>query len=106
MLIFNIIGHAYWSTNQDHSLISLRPSPFGQRQPAIPTAKSITIARIATPFSVHKRYQGLFHNSLKSYFGLARRLVKANDVLALPLSSQPEFRIPTDDGDIDDWYVC
>ncbi|XP_006458394.1 hypothetical protein AGABI2DRAFT_216898 [Agaricus bisporus var. bisporus H97] len=102
-LIFNIIGNASWSIDQDHSLVSLRPSPFGQRQPSIPTAKSITIARISTPFSVHRKYQGPFHSSLKSYFSSARQLVKANDILALSLSSQPEFRVPADDEEEDDW---
>ena len=63
----------------------LRPSPFGHRQPAMPTAKSVTIARIASPFSINKKYQTISFNALKSYFAATKRVVKTNDVIALSL---------------------
>lgn len=108
ILLSNIIGSSGWGIDQEYSRISLRPSPFGQRQPAIPTAKSVTIARIANPFSIHRRYQTSSHNSLKSYFGSTKRLVKANDIIAVSLNAQTEPSAPgDDDGENhgDEWYA-
>jgi peroxin-6 len=55
--------------------------------PAIPTAKSVTIARVASPVSINRRYQTAFLDSLKNYLASAKRLVKANDFIAIPLCS-------------------
>jgi peroxin-6 len=99
VLLSNILGSSQWNTTDDQTpRISLRPSPFGQRQPAIPTAKSVTIARIASPYSIHKKYQTASLNSLKSYFAATKRLVKANDVIALSLYTKPKSSLYDGDG--------
>lgn len=63
--------------------ISLRASPFGSRQPVIPTARTVTVARVASPISLDRTYQYLFLRSLKSYFGVKKRLVKRGDLIAI-----------------------
>jgi peroxin-6 len=50
--------------------VLLGASPFGSRQPAIPTARSVTVARVASPISTDRTYQPLFLRSLKNYFGV------------------------------------
>ena len=87
VLLFNIIGYPEQNDDKKMHQLMLRPSPFGHRQPAIPTAKSVTIAKIASPFSINKKYQVASLNALKSYFAATKRLVKANDVIALSLYS-------------------
>ncbi|KAH8829712.1 AAA-domain-containing protein [Flagelloscypha sp. PMI_526] len=67
-------------------LLTLVSSPFGSTTPPIPTAKSITIARIASPISTQKRYQSNFLSALKNYFDGFKRLVKSGDILALSVS--------------------
>ncbi|TFK42849.1 P-loop containing nucleoside triphosphate hydrolase protein [Crucibulum laeve] len=71
----------------DTKRLCLYPSPFGPREPVIPTARSITIARIATPLSINRTYQHLFLNCLKTYFNKAKRLVKKGDIVCLSLDT-------------------
>ncbi|KAF9451245.1 AAA-domain-containing protein [Macrolepiota fuliginosa MF-IS2] len=103
ILLSNIIGAPQWNTNGPTPRISLRSSPFGRHQPAIPTAKSVTIARIATPFSINRRYQASSLSSLKSYFASTKRLVQPNDIIALSLNTNPES--DRQDGDTEEDHV-
>lgn len=48
-------------------------------------ARSITLARIASPISVQKRYQPLVLSALKEYFQNSSRLLKKGDIIALPI---------------------
>lgn len=66
--------------------IVLRVSPYGTRDPGVSTAKSITLARVASPFSVHRRYEPLFIDALHEYFGSSKRLVKSGDVIPLKIN--------------------
>ena len=66
-----------------NTTIRLRSSPFGSRRPAIPTAKSLTIARIASPFSMDRAYQTAIFRALERYFKETIRLVKQGDIVAL-----------------------
>ncbi|KAI0948498.1 hypothetical protein AcV7_009223 [Taiwanofungus camphoratus] len=67
--------------------VLLRSSPFGSRSPTIPMARSITIARVASPFSTDRAYQPLFLRALQDYFQGATRLVKPGDVIAVKIDS-------------------
>lgn len=67
--------------------IHIRSSPFGSFTPAIPTARSINIARIASPISANRQYQHLFIESLKAYFDGTKRLVKPGDLLAISIDT-------------------
>ncbi|KAJ7043376.1 AAA-domain-containing protein [Mycena alexandri] len=69
------------------STLSLHPSPFGSRQPTVPTAKAVTIARVTSPISVDRTYQPAFLGSLKAYFSNSKRLVKQGDLIAIGLNS-------------------
>ncbi|KAK7023801.1 peroxisomal biogenesis factor 6, partial [Favolaschia claudopus] len=75
--------------------LSLHPSPFGSGQPAIPTAKAITIARVASPISVDRAYQPSFLRSLKAYFNGSKRLIKNGDIIAVPVDTDS----PSDDNE-------
>ncbi|KIJ27843.1 hypothetical protein M422DRAFT_235875 [Sphaerobolus stellatus SS14] len=65
--------------------ISIRPSVFGSRSPTIPVARSVAVARVASPYSNDKTYQPFFLNALKDYFEGKKRLVKKGDLIAVPL---------------------
>ncbi|KAJ7067729.1 AAA-domain-containing protein [Mycena belliarum] len=63
------------------------PSPFGSGYPGIPTARAVTIARIASPVSVDRTYQGSFLRALKKYFNDSKRLVKQGDLIAVAINT-------------------
>ncbi|KAJ7470448.1 P-loop containing nucleoside triphosphate hydrolase protein [Mycena latifolia] len=63
------------------------PGPFGSGKPVIPTAKAVTIARVASPVSVDRAYQPSFLRSLKSYFNDSKRLVKQGDLIAVGINT-------------------
>ncbi|KAI0831786.1 AAA-domain-containing protein [Trametes gibbosa] len=67
--------------------VCIRPSPFGSRRPTIPTAKTVTIARVASPFSTDRTYQPLFLQALQSYFKDTTRLAKQGDVIAVGINT-------------------
>ncbi|KAJ6547239.1 AAA-domain-containing protein [Mycena capillaripes] len=67
--------------------LSLRASPFGSGRPAIPTAKAVTVARVASPISVDRTYQPSFLRSLKVYFRDSKRLVKHGDLIAVGVNT-------------------
>ncbi|KAG0705248.1 AAA-domain-containing protein [Suillus ampliporus] len=62
-------------------LVWIRPSPFGNRQPAIPVARSLTLSRIASPFSTGRKFESLFLQEIQSYFSSCKRLVKPGDLI-------------------------
>lgn len=67
--------------------IHLLPSPFGSYQPPIPTARTLIVARVASPLSINRAYQDLFLSSLKGYFEVTRRLIKRGDVIGVPIDT-------------------
>ncbi|KAG6878747.1 hypothetical protein C0993_008046 [Termitomyces sp. T159_Od127] len=69
------------------NVLCIRSSPFGSRQPAVPNAQSLTIARVASPVSTSRTYQPLFLKALKVYFDSTKRLVKQGDIIAVPIDT-------------------
>ncbi|KAJ7093066.1 AAA-domain-containing protein [Mycena epipterygia] len=67
--------------------LSLHSSPFGSGRPVIPTARAVTIARVASPVSVDRAYQSSFLRSLKNYFNDSKRLVKHGDLIAVGINT-------------------
>ncbi len=67
--------------------ITLHPVCFGGPEPPVPTARSITIARIASPSTINKTYQHLFLHSLKKYFEFRPRLVHYGDTITISLDT-------------------
>ncbi|OJA08223.1 hypothetical protein AZE42_09390 [Rhizopogon vesiculosus] len=63
------------------SLVWICPSPFGDRQPTIPVALTLTLSRIASPFSTGRKFEALFLKEIQSYFSSCKRLVKAGDLI-------------------------
>ncbi|RDX45475.1 AAA-domain-containing protein [Lentinus brumalis] len=83
-LLFNIDPENRSASNFE---ITLRPSPFGSRRPTIPVAKTVTIARVGSPFSMDRAYQPLFLQALQDYFKRATRLVKQGDVITVGINT-------------------
>ncbi|OCH95204.1 AAA-domain-containing protein [Obba rivulosa] len=65
----------------------LRSSPFGSHRPAIPIARAITIARVASPFSTDRAYQPLFLRALQQYLKGTTRLMKQGDIIAVKINT-------------------
>lgn len=68
--------------------ISIRSSLFESRSPPIPTARVVTVARVASPLSNDRAYQPFFLHALKDYFDKQKRLVKKGDVIAIGLQTE------------------
>lgn len=101
LLLHNILSDGGEFGPQAPSSIYIRPSPFGSANPPIPIARSITIARVASPNSINRQYQSLFLHSLRRYFDAGKRLVKQNDIIAvsIDIDSSRWFEEIDDDGD-------
>ncbi|KDE02293.1 hypothetical protein MVLG_07138 [Microbotryum lychnidis-dioicae p1A1 Lamole] len=52
-------------------------------QTSFPLASSVTVARVASPRSVHRVYQSLFLDGLKGLFKDRQRILKKGDVIAV-----------------------
>jgi peroxin-6 len=79
MLIYNL------TTDSDAVLpeLSIQPCPFGQRPPPIPTAQSVTVAKVASPVTTQRKYQPILLRALRKYFDGKRRLLKKGDFIAV-----------------------
>lgn len=81
----------------DDAKVQLRASPFGAGPPVIPTAKTATLARIASPASMDRSHQKSFLQSLKRYFAGTKRIVKKGDLIAVGISTEPVFDVVDDE---------
>ncbi|GAA5840290.1 hypothetical protein JCM11251_006686 [Rhodosporidiobolus azoricus] len=85
-LLLNLLGPASFSSAPTPSiLLHSAPSVSPTLPPPLPTASSLTLARLASPHSVNKLYQPLFLDGLKEYFSSRRRVVKRGDVIAVAI---------------------
>ncbi|KII88818.1 hypothetical protein PLICRDRAFT_42057 [Plicaturopsis crispa FD-325 SS-3] len=75
----------------------IRGSPFGSRQPTIPVARNVTVARVASPFAVDRQYQPLFLQALKTHLDGMKRLMKQGDLLAVGIDTDSVRRLETED---------
>jgi peroxin-6 len=100
LLLHNILSDGGEFGPRAPSSIYIRPSPFGAN-PSIPVARSVTIARVASPNSINRQYQSLFLHSLRRYFDAGKRLVKQNDIIAvsIDIDSSRWLEGIDDDGD-------
>ncbi|GAA5889484.1 hypothetical protein JCM5296_005959 [Sporobolomyces johnsonii] len=82
-LLHNLLSPLF-SSNLPSSLI-LHPAPQLSSivPPSLPTASSVTLARLASPHSVNKLYQPLFLEGLKEHFQGRRRVIRKGDVVAI-----------------------
>ncbi len=71
--------------------VHLSPIPSSNRTPPLPVAKSIMLARIASPHSVESRYENQFSAGLRDHFEdekrPIRRILRRGDVVAVPIDS-------------------
>ena len=71
--------------------------------PRIPTARMITIARVASSISTDRTFQSSFLHSLHAYFLAQRRLVKRDDVVGLSINTD-DMREPPDTSIFDNGF--
>ncbi|KAJ8515523.1 hypothetical protein ONZ45_g7081 [Pleurotus djamor] len=88
VLLYNL-SHNFNYIQEELYLLS---SPFGSTEPNIPTAKSVTIARVATPISTDRTFQPLFLHALKRYFEGKKRVVKEGDIISLAIDTDLAWR--------------
>ncbi|KAJ3503046.1 hypothetical protein NLJ89_g8610 [Agrocybe chaxingu] len=98
LLLRNLFGDEGNALTDKHPLVHIRPSPFGSLDPPIPTARSITIARVASPISISRQYERLFLDSLKAYFEAGKRLMKQGDLFAVSLDTDQSRWFSDDPG--------
>ncbi|TIA91403.1 hypothetical protein E3P99_01068 [Wallemia hederae] len=102
-------GSAYLSSQLLFNLASGRRSHDSKvtlksiNQPIIPTASSVTIARISSPISLNKHYQDRFYKALHNHFIAQPRLYKRGDVIGVDISDElvdkPRFEEDGEEGD-------
>ncbi|KAI0747694.1 AAA-domain-containing protein [Daedaleopsis nitida] len=88
-LLYNIHPQSAFDRKPE---VTLRPSPFGSGRPTVPTAKTVTIARVASAFSTDRAYQPLFLQALQDYFKRTTRLVKQGDVIGVGIDTDTLLR--------------
>ncbi|KAI0792948.1 P-loop containing nucleoside triphosphate hydrolase protein [Abortiporus biennis] len=86
-LLFNIVKQASQSIQSRHDRIAIRPTPFGSRRPPAPIARSITVARVASPITTDRSFEDLFVRALTRHFQVSPRLLKRGDIVSLPLNT-------------------
>lgn len=82
-----LLLHNLSTGHSNPQFLAVRKCPFGQKKPPTPVARSVTLARIASPISVQKRYQPLVLKALREYFQVAKRVLKNGDMVAMPIST-------------------
>lgn len=90
----HLSGHAYaplillrnifHEISIEDSELHLQACP-GGLPPSIPTAKTVTVARVASRVSTNRIYQQMLLQSLKDYFDRSKRLISQGDLLAVPV---------------------
>ena len=103
LLLHNILSNGGEFGPRAPSSIYIRPSPFGSANPPIPVARSVTIARVASPNSTNLQYQSLFLHSLRRHFDAEKRLVKQNDIIAVSIDIDSSRWLGKVDDDGDQW---
>lgn len=103
--------------------IYVMPTSFGARQPTLPIAKTMTLARVATSEGMDKRYERSWLKGLQDAFasdtgnikeGVDSRLIKRGDIIPVPVwidrpleaDEGPDSETDTDsDGEESGWTI-
>jgi peroxin-6 len=64
--------------------------------------RTLSVARVASPFSTDRAYQALFLRALKQYFEGAKRLVKQGDMIAVGIDTDALRRLHDNEATTDD----
>ena len=80
----------------------IRASSFGSGPLDIPVVRTLSVARVASPFSTDRTYQALFLLALKQHFQGAKRLVKQGDIIAVGIDTDALRRLRSNEATSDD----
>lgn len=69
--------------------VSIIASSFGPLLPPLPTARSVTVAKVASPPSWANHYGSSLFTGLRKYFQVSLRLIKRGDLLIIPAEIDP-----------------
>ena len=69
--------------------VSIVASSFGPLPPPLPTARSVTVAQIASPPGLANHYGSSLLSGLRKYFQTSLRLIKRGDLLIIPAETDP-----------------
>lgn len=69
--------------------VSIIASSFGPLLPPLPTARSVTVAEIASPPRLANHYGPSLLTGLRKYFRASLRLIKRGDLLIIPTEIDP-----------------
>ncbi|WAR60002.1 hypothetical protein PtB15_11B643 [Puccinia triticina] len=95
VLLLNLLGTVSYSAAL-RAFDLERPAPLNAlpaglpfyRQPALPTIRSLTLARLASPQALTKSYQPAFLRALKKYFEQKPRVLRDGDVIAIAIDGE------------------
>ncbi|EJD02070.1 AAA-domain-containing protein [Fomitiporia mediterranea MF3/22] len=79
--------------------LPIRASPFGTGPPSIPIARTVTLARIASPLSLDKTGHSIALKALKAKLGASKCLAKEGDIIAVTVGMDDTIEL---DESIDD----
>jgi hypothetical protein len=68
-------------------MLWLRGLPVGMGEPFIPTASTVTLAIVASPFSSEEPYQSIFIKALRSTLEKSKHLVKTGDIISVGIDT-------------------
>lgn len=71
--------------------VTLSPTPHGSIPPTVPTARTVTVARLASPLSVDRVFQTSCVHGLHAYFMESVRLMKRGDMIAVALDADSVY---------------
>ena len=87
LLLHNLAPLSTGDSSHPTKLVIL-PAPFSAAllRPPLPTASSVTLARLASPASTNKLLQAQVVRALRTYFEGTRRILKVGDVFGVGVS--------------------
>nr|AXF50743.1 AAA protein [Inonotus obliquus] len=79
---------------QGDNTLSIHASPFGSGPPPIPVARSVTLARVASPLSQDKAYYTTMLRSLRRKLEDTKCLVKKGDIVTVDICIDNPWGLP------------
>lgn len=108
-LLWNLGNPTYLHLRSPKVVSESRGQPLDSS--VFPTSQEVSVARIPSEFSMHRRFQPIFLEALKVYFQERRRILKMGDIVALPINASlarylpASEQSPEEEPNVDDPFV-